>query len=277
MKRVYRIGLVTAGKITGLWIEKTLELKRNEGPVYSTSLRLASRAANTLLRTGFQTTDWEELRRCEAVLCFLPAASLRAMVREWLDLGYDLRGLRLVLCDEELELADLDELRTLGAYTATVGPVPHHDQQRFVGEGDTVALAPVIRLLECDGLKFTRLNSGGKQRLTTAVEDLQAAALPLFAHSVDCLRESGLSQEIAVSLTEKCFSQMLRLYARNGRRIADVRDRPHRATLDSVPADRSDLLALEGALARARLETPEPHGVTVGSGAAENRNGSSHA
>ena len=275
MKRVHRIGLVTAGKITGLWIEKTLELKRNVGPVYSTSLRLASRASNTLLRTGFQTTDWEELRRCEAVLFFLPAKSLRPMLGEWMERGYDLGGMRLVLCDEELELSELAELRQLGALTATIGPLPHHDQQRFVGEGDSMALAPVIRLLEADGLKFTRLNPGGKSQLSEAVEQLETAALPMFARSIETLRESGLTHEMAVGLTEKCFDQMLRLYARNGRRVWDGREaRPARppdpeartgANPGANPRDHgSDLLALGGALVNERPEATQH--ATVGSG-----------
>lgn len=256
MKRVHRIGLVTAGKITGLWIEKTLELKRNVGPVYSTSLRLASRASNTLLRTGFHTTDWEELRRCEAVLLFLPARSLRTIVDEWRARGYDLRGLRLVLCDEELELAELGELRELGAQTAAVGPLPHYEHLRFIGEGDPVALAPVVRLLETDGLKFTRLNSGGKQQLADSVGRLHLESLPMFARTVDSLRDSGLAHDVAVTLAEKCFSQALRLYARNGRRVWDSRDalpqgispqqRPQPSK--SAGATGPDLLALEDAL-----------------------------
>lgn len=256
MKRVHRIGLVTAGKITGLWIEKTLELKRNVGPVYSTSLRLASRASNTLLRTGFHTTDWEELRRCEAVLLFLPAKSLRLIVGEWISQGHDLRGLRFVLCDEELELDDLADLRQLGAFTAAVGPLPHHDHHRFIGEGDPVALAPVVRLLEADGLKFTRLNTGGKQQLAHAVDRLQMESLPLFAQSVESLRDSGLSPDVAVTLAEKCFSHALRLYARNGRRVWDSRDSlppgvSHQNAQHAKPhagATGPDLLALEDAL-----------------------------
>ena len=254
MKRIHRIGLVTAGKITGLWLEKTPELKRNVGPVYSTSLRLASRASNTLLRTGFHTTDWEELRRCEAVLLFLPAKSLRPMVGEWVESGYDLRGLRLVLCDEELGLADFEDLRKLGALTAALSPLPHYEQPRFTGEGDMIALAPVIRLLEADGLKFTRLHPGGKERVSMAVEQLHEAALPMFARAVDAFRESGLTQEIAVGLAEKGLSHMLRLYARNGRRVFDAREHAEVPARDFERANRRDLLALEGALSREQVE-----------------------
>ena len=272
MKRVHRIGLVTAGKITGLWIEKTLELKRSVGPVYSTSLRLASRASNTLLRTGFQTTDWDELRRCEAVLFFLPAKSLRPMVAEWIDRGHEFRGLRLVVCDEELGLADLADLRDLGAQTAAVGPLPHAEPGRFVGEGDSLALAPVIRLLEADGLKFTRLNTGGKHQLATSVERLHAESLPMFARTVDSLRESGLAPDAALALAERCLSQALRLYARNGRRVFDarealapVRDEPARdETAKSVTSH--DLLALDEALAVDWNEMLEPQSRTSKSG-----------
>lgn len=268
MKRVHRIGLVTAGKITGLWIEKTLELKRNVGPVYSTSLRLASRASNTLLRTGFHTTDWEELYRCEAVLFFLPAKSLRLMVDEWIRDGRDLRGFRFVLCDPDLSLTDLDPVRHLGALTASLGPLPHHDPHRFVGEGDVAALAPVIRLLEADGLKFNRLNTGGKQQLALAVDQLQTDTLPLFARSVETLRESGLTHEVAVALSEKCLSQMLRLYARNGRRIWEARGGPalREPIPDSLPPCTSgaDLLVLEGALVREREEGKAAIGAAAG-------------
>ncbi len=257
MKRVHRIGLVTAGKITGLWIEKTLELKRHVGPVYSTSLRLASRASNTLLRTGFHTTDWEELRRCEAVLFFLPERSLRAIVTDWLSRGYDLCDFRLVLCDEELSLEDLAPLRELGAQTATIGPLPHHDHQRFVGEGDQAALAPVIRLLEADGLKFSRLNSGGKMKLGATVERLYGESLPMFARTVDELRESGLANDLAVALAEKCFAQSLRLYARNGRRVWDARETPP-AVVPQPGATGPDLLALEDALVRDWTQVPVP-------------------
>ena len=263
MKRVHRIGLVTAGKITGLWIEKTLELKRSVGPVYSTSLRLASRASNTLLRTGFQTTDWEELRRCEAVLFFLPRKSLRAMVAEWLERGHEFRGLRLVVCDDELRLTDLAELHARGALTAAVGPLPHSEPNRFVGEGDSLALAPVIRLLEADGLKFTRLNSGGKHRLAASVERLHTESLPLFARTVDSLRESGLAQDAAVALAEKCLSQTLRLYARNGRRVFDAREGLPPARDETAKGVTShDLLALDEALASDWNETLKPQSRT---------------
>ncbi len=258
MKRVHRIGLVTAGKITGLWIEKTVELKRHVGPVYSTSLRLASRAAHTLLRTGFHTTDWEELRRCEAVLFFLPPNSLRSMVSEWVTRGLNLRGLRLVVCDDQLTLADLAELRELGALTAAVGPLPH-EHNRFIGEGDPLALAPVVRLLEADGMKFTRLSAGGKLRVNTAVLQLQAECLPMFARTVDTLRESGLAQDAAITLAEKCFSHALRLYARNGRRVWDSRD-PQPAIVGTAARAPSttggDLLALEDALVQHWTRTP---------------------
>ena len=261
MKRVHRIGLVTAGKITGLWIEKTLELKRSVGPVYSTSLRLASRASNTLLRTGFQTTDWEELRRCEAVLFFLPRKSLRPMVAEWIDRGHDLHGLRLVVCDDELRLTDLAELHDQGALTAAVGPLPHSEPNRFVGEGDSLALAPVIRLLESDGLKFTRLNTGGKHQLAASVERLHTESLPLFARTVESLRESGLAQDAAVTLAEKCLSQTLRLYARNGRRVFDPRDSQASASpAEQPPKDATgrDLLALDEALVGDWNDVVEP-------------------
>ena len=266
MKRVHRIGLVTAGKITGLWIEKTLELKRSVGPVYSTSLRLASRASNTLLRTGFQTTDWEELRRCEAVLFFLPAKSLRPMLAEWIGRGHEFRGLRLVVCDEELGLADLAELRELGAQTAAVGPLPHAEPGRFVGEGDSLALAPVIRLLEADGLKFTRLNSGGKHQLATCVERLHAESLPMFARTVDSLRESGLAHDAALALAERCLSQALRLYARNGRRVFDARDLLSPAHDEAAKGGTShDLLALDEALAGDWNDILEPQNRTSSS------------
>ncbi len=266
MKRVHRIGLVTAGKITGLWIEKTLELKRSVGPVYSTSLRLASRASNTLLRTGFQTTDWEELRRCEAVLFFLPAKSLRPMLAEWIGRGHEFRGLRLVVCDEELGLADLAELRELGAQTAAVGPLPHAEPGRFVGEGDSLALAPVIRLLEADGLKFTRLNSGGKHQLATCVERLHAESLPMFARTVDSLRESGLAHDAALALAERCLSQALRLYARNGRRVFDARDLLSPAHDEAAKGVTShDLLALDEALAGDWNDILEPQNRTSSS------------
>ncbi|MBY0508426.1 MAG: hypothetical protein K2X03_31235 [Bryobacteraceae bacterium] len=251
MKRVHRIGLVTAGKITGLWIEKTLELKRSVGPVYSTSLRLASRASNTLLRTGFHTTDWEELRRCEAVLFFLPAKSFHAMARNWIEAGHDLAGQRFVVCDAELGLADLADLRAHGALTATLGPLPYQETLRFVGEGDPAALAPAVKLLEADSYRFTRLNPGGKHRLAEAVDHLETSALPIFARSVESLRESGLTHEIAVGLAERCFGQMLRLYARNGRRAWDSRDVQHPP--DAAAAPGQDLLALEDALVRERV------------------------
>lgn len=252
MKRVHRIGLVTAGKITGLWIERTVELKRHVGPVYSTSLRLASRAAHTLLRTGFHTTDWEELRRCDAVLFFLPPDSLRAMTSEWMERGLDLRGLRLVVCDDLLTLADLAELRELGALTAAIGPMPH-EHHRFIGEGDARALAPVVRLLEADGNKFGRLSAGGKLRVNAAVLQLQAECLPMFARTVETLRDSGLAPDAAITLAEKCFSHALRLYARNGRRVWDSRDpQPAIAGTDarSTSSAGPDLMALEDALVR---------------------------
>lgn len=250
MKRVHRIGLVTAGKITGLWLERTVELKRHVGPVYSTSLRLASRAAHTLLRTGFHTTEWSELRRCQAVLLFLPPNTLRSLAAEWVNRGFDLQGLRLVVCDDHLTLADLAELRELGALTAAIGPLPH-ENNHYIGEGDALALAPVVRLLESDGMKVTRLSAGGKVRVNMAAVQLHAECLPMFARTVDALRDSGLTQDAAIKLAERCFSHALRLYARNGRRVLDSRDSQTAGAAAGVTSTTGpDLLALEEALVR---------------------------
>jgi hypothetical protein len=111
-------------------------------------------------------------------------------------------------------------------------------------------LAPVIRLLEADGHKFTRLNSGGKHLLTATVNQLHLDALPLFAQTVENLRDTGLTHDVAVALTEKCFAQTLRIYARNGRRVWDARESSPQPAKPPDISTGPGLLALEGALVR---------------------------
>ena len=89
----------------------------------------------------------------------------------------------------------------------------------------------------------------------------------MFARTVDSLRESGLAHDAALALAERCLSQALRLYARNGRRVCDARDSLAGALDEAAKGVTAhDLLALDEVLASDWNEILEPQSRTSTSG-----------
>src|ERR1700722_18357060 len=147
MKKAQSVGLIGTGNLTDSPLTRFWWLSERLGPVKSASYRVASRIAN-MLQAGHPVKDYAEFECCDLILLCVPEETVPQVVSEMLSAGISWRGKAVVLCSAWLDSSDLRQLSAEGASVGSISPIPGFDGQRYLVEGDPLAIRQAKNLVE---------------------------------------------------------------------------------------------------------------------------------
>lgn len=217
MKRSEALALLIAGNTRIPFLRRLPRLHDRLGPVRSSSLRLASRIANSL-NAGTPVQDFQAFDRCAVILISLPETLLAPSLDELAEASIRWRSKTVLLINSRHDSSALAKLAFLGAATASVTPLPGLEDRVFVLDGHRRALNVARTLIEQPGVKTVTMGPGRKSLFEAAVNFSTGLALPLLTATVETLRSCGMSQAHALFVADRLFQQTLRSYAKAGRK-----------------------------------------------------------
>ena len=147
MKKAQSVGLIATGSLTDSPLTRFWWLPERLGPVKSASYRVASRIAN-MLQAGHPVKDYAEFESCALILVCVPEETLQQVVSEMVSAAISWRGKAVVLCSTWLDSGELRELSAHGASVGSISPIPGFDDQRYLVEGDPLAIRQAKSLVE---------------------------------------------------------------------------------------------------------------------------------
>ena len=219
MKKQRPLALLVEGNASTSALFRLRHFGSLVGPVKSTSLAAARRFANTN-RAGYGVATFDELQDARLLLVRVPDASVRRVVDEIVDCGFNLKRTPIVFCETWFGSETMGTLRERGAEVATITAVPSQVGLSFIAEGDVRALRLVKPIVKDGGGAFLEIRPGTKALYFAA--ELLVTAMPLsyLSAAQRSLREAGLSGRPLAGLLEQLAATMLRNF-RAGARIAE--------------------------------------------------------
>jgi hypothetical protein len=214
MNKLQPVALLATGKLMRSFLLSVPGFRERIGPVKASSLRVASRIANTL-QAGFPVADCAELGDCPAIFICLPDEALPRAVLELADSPLDWAGRTVVLVDSIHTSASLGSVAACGAYTASLNATPNPGSM-ILAEGHRTAIANLKPLF--GRFRLVRIESRQKTNYFRALKIAHLCG-PLAAIAGERLRESGLTPAQAKSLVQSIFHQAIRDYMKSGRKV----------------------------------------------------------
>ena len=218
MKKAQSVGLIGTGSLTDSPLTRFWWLSERLGPVKSASYRVASRIAN-MLQAGHPVKDYAEFESCDLILVCVPEETVPQVVSEMVSAGISWRGKAVVLCSTWLDSGELHELSALGASVGSISPIPGFDDERYLVEGDPLAIRQSKSLVEY------------RDRRAMAIErplkPFYLAALTCTGSSAVCLAPRGvrivaslarIPPGLSATLLERQLTRTLRSFLKGGRR-----------------------------------------------------------
>jgi hypothetical protein len=214
MNKLQPVALLATGKLMRSFLLSVPGFRARIGPVKASSMRVASRIANTL-QAGFPVADCAELGGCPAIFICVPDDVLPQAVEELADSPLDWAGRIVVLCDSTHTSASLGSLAACGAYTASWNATP--DYSVLLAEGHRTAIANLKAFVG----RATRLIRIETRQKPSYFRALNIASLcgPLAALVGERLRDSGLTPAEAKPLVYALFHDAIRDYMKSGRKV----------------------------------------------------------
>src|SRR5580658_3743582 len=147
MKKAKSVGLIGTGSLNDSPLTRFWWLSERLGPVKSASYRVASRIAN-MLQAGRPVKDYAEFETCDLILVCVPEETVSQVVFEMVSSGISWEGKAVVLCSTWLDSGELRELSARGASVGSISPIPGFEDQRYLVEGDPLAIRLAKSLVE---------------------------------------------------------------------------------------------------------------------------------
>src|ERR1700733_1407365 len=147
MKKAQSVGLIGTGSLTDSPLTRFWWLSERLGPVNSASYRVASRIAN-MLQAGHPVKDYAEFENCDLILVCVPEVAISPVVSEMVSSKISWPGKAVVLCSTWLDSGELQKLAALGASIGSISPIPGFDDERYLVEGDPMAIRHSKSLVE---------------------------------------------------------------------------------------------------------------------------------
>jgi hypothetical protein len=236
MNKLQPVALLATGKLMRSFLLSVPGFRERIGPVKASSLRVASRIANTL-QAGFPVADCADLGACPAIFICVPDEALPRAVMELADSPLDWAGRTVVLVDSVHTSASLASVAACGAYTASLIATPNSGSM-ILAEGHRAAIANLKPL--CGRFRLVRIEPRQKAIYFRALKIANLCG-PLAAIAGELLRESGLTPPQAKSLVQSIFHHATRDYVKSGRKVL------------STTGDVHGIAALRRALSAANL------------------------
>jgi len=217
MKKAQSVGLIGTGSLTDSPLTRFWWLSERLGPVKSASYRVASRIAN-MLRAGRPVKDYAEFESCVLILVCVPDGSVARVVSEMLSSGISWRGKAVVLCSAWLDSGELRELSSHGASVGSICPIPGFEEQRYLVEGDPLAIRQVKSLVEYRERRVVAVERCLKPFYLAAVTCTSSLLFAMLLAAFESLRHARIPPGLSAKLLERQITRTLRSFLKGGRR-----------------------------------------------------------
>jgi predicted short-subunit dehydrogenase-like oxidoreductase (DUF2520 family) len=217
MKKVPSVGLIGTGNLTDSPLTRFWWLSERLGPVKSGSYRVASRIAN-MLQAGHPVKDYAEFETCVLILVCVPEETVPQVVSEMAASGISWRGKAVVLCSTWLDSGDLGGLAALGAAVGSIAPIPGFDDQRYLVEGDPLAIRQAKSLVEYRERRVVAIERPLKPFYVAALTCTGALLFALLHVAFESLQRARIPPGFSATFLEKELVRTLRSFLKGGRR-----------------------------------------------------------
>ncbi|HTW67334.1 MAG TPA: hypothetical protein VME17_22095 [Bryobacteraceae bacterium] len=255
MKKAQLVGLIGAGNLTDSPLTRFWWLAERLGPVKSASYRVASRIAN-MLRAGRPVKDYAEFESCALILICVPDETVPRVVLEMLSSGVSWRGKAIVLCSLWLGSGDLRELAARGASVGSLSPIPGFDDERYLVEGDPLAIRLAKSLVEYRTRRAISVDCHLKPFYLAALTCTGTLLFALLHTAFESLRHAGIPAGHSAAVIERQVARTLRSFVKGGRRAyPPPRELPRQfRALDSVSPELAHYFEQSSRLAARLME-----------------------
>jgi hypothetical protein len=213
MSRARSVALVCAGKVSRSDITRIPKLRDCLAWVKGTSLRVASRAANSL-GAGKPTDAFSDLRAAKILLISVPSALVEATVQEMLAADENWQSRTVALFNTTFDSSILQPLSDAGAHAISIHSIAGY----MVVEGSEEGTRIVTTLLRDRATKFIPIGKGRMQYFRAAVDAAESQFIPLVATVVDSLAKAGLGRAESQMLATLLLENTRNYYFRVGKR-----------------------------------------------------------
>jgi predicted short-subunit dehydrogenase-like oxidoreductase (DUF2520 family) len=226
MKKAQSVGLIGTGNLTDSPLTRFWFLKERLGPVKSASFRVASRIAN-MLRAGRPVKDYAEFENCDLILVCVPDEKVAQIVSEMAASGISWRGRAVVLCSAWLDSDELQALSALGAAVGSLSPIPGFDDDRYLVEGDPLAIRRAKSLVEYRDRRAVSIDRPLKPFYLAALTCTGTILFAVLHVASESLRLARIPSALGATILERQLSRGLRAYLKGGLRARpELRELP---------------------------------------------------
>jgi hypothetical protein len=217
MKKVQSVGLIGTGNLTDAPLTRFWWLSERLGPVKSASYRVASRIAN-MLQAGHPVKDYAEFESCVLILVCVPDETISRVVSEMVSAGISWRGKAVVLCSTWLDSVELHELSVQGASVGSISPIPGFDDERYLVEGDPLAIRLSKSLVEYRERRAVAIERTLKPFFLAALTCTGTLLFALLHVASESLHHAQIPPGLSAILLERQIIRTLRSFIKGGRR-----------------------------------------------------------
>jgi predicted short-subunit dehydrogenase-like oxidoreductase (DUF2520 family) len=217
MKKAQSVGLIGTGSLTDTPLTRFWWLPERLGPVKSASYRVASRIAN-MLQAGHPVKDYAEFESCDLILVCVPEETVPQVVSEMASAEISWRGKAVVLCSTWLDSGELHQLSALGASVGSISPIPGFDNERYLVEGDPLAIRQSKSLVEYRDRRVIAIERPLKPFYLAALTCTGTLLFALLHVASESLHRARIPPGLSATLLERQLTRTLRSFLKGGRR-----------------------------------------------------------
>ncbi len=237
MKKAKQVALIGGGSLGDFPLASCRSFSAQLGPVKASSLRLASRIANSL-GAGHPVKEYRELDTARLILIAVPPSAIGSVIAELAASTVSWPGKSAVLLSADAASDSLVALSAQGASVATICAIPGFENHRYLVEGDPPSVHEMRQLIESRDTHVFVIERENKAAYLLAQKCTGRLFFALAAAASDCLHYAGLSRSASAPILEKQLGESLRAFLRGGRRARpapqDI-ERPLRFMSDQDP------------------------------------------
>jgi hypothetical protein len=216
MKKRQPVALLSAGKLADSPVTRFWALADHLGPVKAPSLRLASRAVNTL-RAGYAVENCDDFQHCTLILISVPDETVPATIEELCASRLRWHNKAVVLCSAWLDGTALQPLAIQGASVGSVAPMPGFEDRQYLVEGNSLVVREVQSLVGRRGTRILTIDPPLKPFFLAAANCTGALLYSLLTATAECIRQTGIPSSDAEAIIQKQVEKTLRSYFVAGR------------------------------------------------------------
>jgi predicted short-subunit dehydrogenase-like oxidoreductase (DUF2520 family) len=217
MKKAQSVGLMGTGNLTDSPLTRFWWLSERLGPVKSASYRVASRIAN-MLQAGHPVKDYAEFESCDLILVCVPEETVSQVVSEMVSSGISWKGKAVVLCSTWLDSGELRDLSARGASVGSISPIPGFDDERYLVEGDPLAIRLSRSLVEYRERRAVAIERPLKPFYLAALTSTGTLLFALLRVAFESLQHASVPPGLSATLLERQITRTLRSFLKGGRR-----------------------------------------------------------